>query len=1018
MNNNASFATSGFINLRLVAVSALLLLCALFLPRELQKSAQATQKTPPPLPPHLVAPTDPLTPEAERQTFQLPPGFQIQLVAAEPRIDKPIQMAFDARGRLWVTTSRHYPFPAEEGKARDRVYLLSDIDPKTGRAGTIQVFAEDLNIPIGILPLPDGRSAIISSCGEIRRYTDRDGDGRADEYQVLFRGFGYRDTHGMYNSFTLMLDGWVYACHGFANESTVTGRDGHTVRMHSGHTFRFRPDGSHIEVFTCGQVNPFGIAIDPYDRLYTADCHSRPITQLIPHAYYESFGKPHDGLGFAPHVTRHDHGSTALCGLVWYQAEQFPAAWQGHMFLGNVVTNRINCDRIVWKGSTPVAEERPDFLVSSDRWFRPVDLKLGPDGALYVADFYNRIIGHYEVDLRHPGRDRERGRIWRIVWRGESPTEAATPPQCPFRDLTTAGADELLRLARHANLTVRLLARQQLSYRFPGLLAQTQLVLDTPSAHRLLRESRDPHLLRAAVEHLILQPDPETIPLLFRLLRTVPAEDTHLRHATRIALRNTLRDTSPPAWTQTERYLQQQPADLPLLLDVIAGLPTTAAADFLVRQWHQAGLTPAALLQRCQVSFPAYVQAIEFMSRHASPEALRSIATVLQPVAETDSATVLRVAVAFYRGHQSRPFDETLFPPALEALVEKLLHTPQPIPEQPLALDTLQLVRPLLAAGPRRDALDRWVSQTLARLMLETSQPLGHRQQAVTIALQNYLPAAQPALVRLLQEPTTPPALREQILIGLAAQPVALQSPPLRDALRSGLQHAPYRLAHQVALALAASRDGTEFLLTVAEKRQFPPSLLQERNIRERLQSHRNPDFDKRLTELTRSLPPLDQKLQDLIRQRTTAFARHKPNTAAGARLFAQHCAPCHRLGTQGGTVAPQLDGIGLRGPERLLEDILDPNRNVDPAFRARVIHTVDDRTFTGLVVRNESDLLVLIDASGQEVRLSQKDVVSNRETMLSPMPANFAQILSETELLDLLGFLLQQQQTPPAKKP
>src|SRR5262249_55334446 len=178
-------------------------------------------------------------------------------------------------------------------------------------------------------------------------------------------------------------DGWVYACHGYLNDSKVHGRDGHEVHMNSGNTFRFRPDGSRIEVYTRGQVNPFGIAVDPWFNLYTADCHSKPITQLIPGAYYDSFGKPHDGLGYAPHVTRHDHGSTALCGLSWYDADQFPKEYKGTMFLGNVVTNRINFDKIEWKGATPVGVPQPDFLVSKDPWFRPTDIKLGPDGALY-----------------------------------------------------------------------------------------------------------------------------------------------------------------------------------------------------------------------------------------------------------------------------------------------------------------------------------------------------------------------------------------------------------------------------------------------------------------------------------------------------------------------------------------------------------------------------------------------------------------------------------------------------------
>jgi len=972
-------------------------------------------QAPPTLPPHLVAPTDPLTPQAEQQAFTLAPGFEIQLVASEPRIDKPIQMAFDARGRLWITTSRHYPFPAEPGQGRDKVYILSDFDPQTGQARTIQTFAEDLNIPIGILPLPDGRSALVSSCGEIRKYTDRDGDGRADEQEVLLRGFGFRDTHGMYNSFTLLPDGWVYACHGFANDSTVRGRDGHTVRMHSGHTFRFRPDGSRIEVFTYGQVNPFGIALDPWDRLYTADCHSRPITQLIPQAYYDSFGKPHDGLGFGPHVTRHDHGSTALCGLVWYQADHFPTSWHGHMFLGNVVTNRINCDRIEWHGSSPVAVEQPDFLVSRDRWFRPVDLKLGPDGALYVADFYNRIIGHYEVDLRHPGRDRERGRIWRIVWRGTGQAPAA-PPRLPFRDLTVAPLEELLRLANHTNLTVRLLARLQLAQRFPQALAERQVRWDPPTACRTLAESQDPHRRRAAVDYLILNPSADALSHLLDLLRTCPPDDTHLRHAGRIALRNILRDAST-GWSAAARRLQERPSDLPFVLDVLHGLPTPDSAVFLAQAWREAGWTPQSLQQRCQLRFEDYLRGVEFLARHAPAETLRSLAVVLKPDGSADADTALRIARSFFRGRSGQVVEDALFPTALENLLREALQPAQPAAQQALALEVLSLLRPYLADGPRRQNLDRWAAPALASLLAHPAAPLPVRQQTITLALRDYAAATAAPLEQLLTAPTTPPPLREHLLLTLAAQPHALNLPSLRAALREALKQAPYRLAHAVAMQLATSRPGAELLLQAAQHQELSLQILQERPIRERLQALRQPELEKQLTALTKNLPPLDQNLQNLIRQRTAAFSRHRADLQAGARLFIQHCAPCHRLGSEGGTVAPQLDGIAQRGAERLLEDILDPNRNVDPAFRAHVILTTDERTLTGLVLPSEDpNVLLLADTAGKTLRLPKKEIVSDRETPLSPMPANFAQLLPEKDLYDLLAFLLQQRSPP--KKP
>ena len=185
------------------------------------------------------------------------------------------------------------------------------------------------------------------------------------------------------------------------------GSDQQPITMNSGNTYRMRPDGSHAEYFTHGQVNPFGLAFDPLGNLYSCDCHSRPVYQLLRGAYYPSFGKPDDGLGFGPEMVTHDHGSTGIAGISYYAADQFPEAYRGTVFIGNVVTNRINHDRIEWHGSTPKAIEQPDFVWSEDNWFRPVDIELGPDGALYVADFYNRIIGHYEVPLTHPGRDRD-----------------------------------------------------------------------------------------------------------------------------------------------------------------------------------------------------------------------------------------------------------------------------------------------------------------------------------------------------------------------------------------------------------------------------------------------------------------------------------------------------------------------------------------------------------------------------------------------------------------------------------
>lgn len=387
----------------------------------------------------LVRETEALSPAEEQTKLQVPDGFEIQLFASEPMINKPINIAFDARGRLWVSSTVEYPYSADKTRwsdlqgthvndSRDAIKILEDTDGD-GKADKVTDFADGLNIPTGVLPWhkPEHHAGCIAwSIPNIWYFADTDGDGKTDLREILFGPLGYeKDTHGMCSSFRLGLDGWVYATHGFNNASTfkvlpkhqrnTENKQTNTLELHSGNVFRFRPDGSAVQLWSAGQVNPFGLAWDRYNNLYSADCHSSPVYQLLRGAHYPSFGKPHDGLGFAPVMCQHTHGSTGICGIVYIDGGVWGPEWDDHLFLGNVVTSKINHDHVTFSGSTPTANEQPDFLTSDDPWFRPVDLTLGPDNALYIADFYNRIIGHYEVPLDHPGRDRECGRIWRIV---------------------------------------------------------------------------------------------------------------------------------------------------------------------------------------------------------------------------------------------------------------------------------------------------------------------------------------------------------------------------------------------------------------------------------------------------------------------------------------------------------------------------------------------------------------------------------------------------------------------------
>jgi putative heme-binding domain-containing protein len=1001
--------------------------------------------------PPFIAPTDPKTPAEELAAFQLPPGFTAQLVASDPDILKPMQLAFDAKGRLWFPTSREYPFPAAGRPGTDKLFVLDDFGPD-GKARKISVFADDLNIPIGVLPLPDCKSVLVSSIDPgppgskqavgvfIWKLTDTKGTGKADLKEKLYGPFGIRDTHGMVNSFTLMPDGWVYACHGFSNEDHVKGRDGHEAPMQSGSVFRFRPDGSRLEVFTHGQVNPFGIAYDPYFNLYNADCHSKPITQLIRGAYYESFGKPHDGLGFGPNMINHDHGSTALCGLTWYDADQFPAEFKSTMFLGNVVTNRINFDKIEFVGSTPKAIQQPDFLVSRDPWFRPVDIKLGPDGCLYVSDFYNRIIGHYEVPLTHPGRDKTRGRIWRIVWTGK---DGHAPTPKPVGDMTAMKPEDLDKLLGHPNIMVRMLATHQLinrprgseaprdkaekqrddpahdvyvahklwadeaeplfpdhradvkhyavdadrfvtAHRFRLRTAQAEWERGHAGQHELAKEAvelvkqGDPQVDRAVVDWMTFDPKPEHLGELLSRLEHVDPQDTHLRHAIRIALRETLRD---PAGLRALKGMKLSDAMQRQVAGVMLGLPTTDAADYITTHLGDLAAEPGRL--------PEFVQ---HASRYGN--AHKGIFQFVCTHKPKDVRLTVSMFAAYERGLQQKGgirFDQDDLAFAEGLVVKGLGERDGQVVQACLDLATAMKLKP--SAGPIRE------------FALKKNAPVPQRGVAFA-ALLNLDPVqGGPLLGKVLTDADERVEVRERVAQALAAS----QTPAAYSELVAALEKAPARLQTGIALAMAGQQAGADHLLKAVAAGKASARLLQERAVQTRLHESKLPKVAERIAELTKGLPSADQRMTELINKRRADYTKAKADAKAGALVFKNNCANCHQLAGEGAKVGPQLDGIGVRGLDRLLEDVLDPSRNVDQALRATILNLKDGKSLTGLVLREEGELIVMADNLGKEVRIPKADVDDRRTSLLSPMPANFNETIKEEDFHNLMAFLLQQ---------
>jgi putative heme-binding domain-containing protein len=982
--------------------------------------------------PNLVAPTDPLTPDEQVKHFHLPPGFEMQLIASEPDIGQPTNIQFDSRGRLWINSTLEYPYPAD-GPGRDRLSFMEDTDGD-GVPDRIQTFADGLNIPIGVASIHG--SVIAYSIPSIDRFVDRDGDGKSDHRETLFKGFGFRDTHGMASSFRPWIDGWIYACHGFANDSNVDGGQNPTVTMNSGNTYRFRPDGSKFEQWTWGQVNPYGLAFDSWGNLFSADCHTKPAFMLLRGAYYQSFGKPHDGLGYGPEMIDHFHGSTGIAGIVAYDAPHFPDEFRGNLFIGNPVTGRVNRDRLEWNGSSPKAIELPDLISCDDRWFRPVDITLAPDGSLYIADFYNSIIGHYEVRLNHPRRDRQRGRIWRLVYTGH---EKSAQPARPMPDLAKADVKMLVNLLGDANITVRVLATNELVDRVgqPGLalvrealkashgsaelrahalwvierlarlspadeqslaqdvspLVRTHLVRALGTRQSLggsratiierLTQDQHPTVVRAAAEVLGWHVDEANLAPLLDAWRASAPEDTHRIHQIRIALRNNLRELGD----LQNRAVQLAGSDVNArLMDVALGIANSDAASFVL----------GAVMANAERN-PRERELYQYLCRYQSEDRLGEVYSLAREQSAGETARQLEILRGLHQGTQAR--GKTLPEEQLSwgtDLAQAMLDSQ----DDSTCRSGLELARDLRLTG-------------LAPRLDELAGPNSAHPSCRSMALETLVAIDNQRAMARFEEVLRSDSESSDLQQKTAEMLGRLKLPAGTELLSSLLRTAPADVAVFLARGLSWSDHGGDALLKLIEEGKAAPALLNDDVVSSELNARVFERKDERLALVRSMIPSLDQALQELVAERRAGYATSDTDVENGRLVFQKNCANCHQIGGQGAKIGPQLDGIGIRGFDRLLEDTLDPNRNVDQAFRRTNVLMADGSVVSGIILREEGAVLILADSNGREVRIPEKDIEERQESTLSPMPNDVARMLPPADFYDLMAYLLVQQSQP-----
>ncbi|MCZ6598328.1 MAG: ThuA domain-containing protein, partial [Planctomycetota bacterium] len=544
----------------------------------------------------------PRRPEEAHETFELHPDFELELVASEPLVVNPISIDWDPDGRMWVALTPGYPGKEEFTgvPAHDLIAILEDTDGD-GRMDRRKVFHEGLDLVTSLVFHRDG--VIVTAAPQILWLRDTDGDDVADVETVLYTGFGYSDTHAVISNMRWGLDGWIYATQGYSgNASDITGfpvtagdaggssPGGRGLGMERGRgpgmeprafgrigngVLRFKPDGTAIETVVSYGSNTWGLDFTWDGELFFTMANGSHLRHVVLPDRVLAGARIGDAPSWKDVVdhrrafplTKHERppylqidfvgGFTAAAGGLVYSGAAWPEEFAGNHFVCEPTVNLVHRDVVEPAGSTYVARKprQAEFLASNDLWFRPVHLRTGPDGAMYVLDFYNQAAVHNDTrGPRHgptnaavrPDRDHLHGRIWRVRHAAQG---AYDPPR-----LTEAPNDQLVEELEHPNRWRRMAAHRLLLERAPisekktlTKLGQLALGASTapPRVHALWLLHDQGPLTGEALSRPLRDPDPGVRRNAARIHALTPGklEDTEFVHA--------VKDPDPRAWLET-----------------------------------------------------------------------------------------------------------------------------------------------------------------------------------------------------------------------------------------------------------------------------------------------------------------------------------------------------------------------------------------------------------------------------------------------------------------------------------
>ncbi len=964
----------------------------------------------------VAAEPDPYSPAAELASFKVADGFEVSLFASELNgVPKPIQIRFDPRGRMLVATSTSYPQLKPGQKPDDKVVILEDTDGD-GRADKTTVFADGLLIPTGI---EVGRGGLfVGSATELLHLQDTDGDGKSDERTAILRGFGTGDAHQTINSFNWSPGGELFFSQGLHALSRVETPYG-LVKLHEAGIWRLRPNSLKLDPFFGDGMaphNPWGFAFDDWGAPFLFAGNGHGIYDLAPALVVTGHKLDHQRIWTAGHK---------FCGVEIIGSKAMPDSLQGCIVANRFMDNRVVVFRPEDDGAGFKLTELPPLIVSTNTSFRPVDIRTGPDGALYIADWFNLIIGHYQASFRDPRRDLARGRIWRVTAKGR--------PTVPRVDLAQLPLAKVFDELKSGERWHRQQAKRVLSEMEPAFMtnALNQWITGLDAADPL----RERHLVEAlgVFESLDLVQSQ-----LFEALLT--AKDFRARaYAASVIgrwqdrLTNAVALVARAASDPHPRVRLQGVVSASYIPDPRAMEAALQAVDqpvdrfvneALVKSVHSLKPQWAPALAGGRLNLEATPQHLEFLLKtDASAESLAVVVARLKQGGLSNETRERFLAILANVGG----------PAELATVLARASY------ENGTAYDAAQHAR-LLPALAQAEKLRRVrptgdLAGTLGPLLQQSDASL--KAEALRLAGVWKLAALRPQLATIANDSAAAVPLRRAAIDGLAELGSAEDKASLTKL--SGESMGAVRARAVAALAgldpVPGARGAASLLgdaATDAEWSEVWTAFLQRKDGAARLAtafSDKKPARDaariglrlmgssgrrdEALARLLTAAAGFTSEAKTLTADETTALVRQvtaSGDARRGAEVFQRaelSCVACHAINGKGGDIGPDMSALGTAQPvDFIIGAILQPNKEVKEGFMAQGFTLANGDEFQGYIQRETAAEIVLRDHLQQrEVRLRRADVRERRQ-IGSVMPAGLVDTLTQAEFRDLVRYL------------